>query len=187
MAKPTYVQQDNRRMRIAPEAGWLKGFTFAHQTNVARDRLNNRDAIAVLLYRCGTMTTAELRDAMMTWRFGEASYEQREVTDWSRRYGGSGRPATTTRWFARQGFGSWFNLYYKHCGESFGDKGGDVYHHGFTDWSVGDVAFNTGKVLRESWTSFRRFFWYRSSPGQYTLTLEGWIRITELVAKGMVD
>src|SRR5690242_20172565 len=63
---------------------FLRGFAFNVRTDMSKKRINNRDAMAFLFFRCGPMRLTEIRNLMMMWRLGEAQYVIRPVYHYTR-------------------------------------------------------------------------------------------------------
>ncbi len=157
---------------VSPLAEPLKGYRFAVRTNLKKKLLTNRDALCVLFYVHGHLTRKQARDAMMTWRFGKATYCDKPSLNWDRYVTTQGKSRPATEYSARPTttFNAWFNLSsgYGHCGK-------DVMSPGvwMTSWQ-GDVSCRY----------FRRHYWFRTKFGRYTGTVEGVKRMAELLKAG---
>jgi len=169
---------------VSPLAAPLKGYTFAVRTNLKKKLLTNRDALCILFYVNGHLTLAQARDALMTWRYGKATYVVTMTRDWDRyRYemhNGKATPVAVYRARPKITFGAWFNMSpgYCHCGDDLMSPG---------EWMDTYTYRHRGKVDGEKfWYShhtrhFRRHYWYRCAPGRYAGTVEGVKRMSEMI------
>lgn len=161
----------------AEALSFLGKLTFNVRTDLAKGRINNRDAIAYLIYKCGPLRLSEARDLMMTWRFGEATYTTQTYQAFSFRTHTS-RPAT--RKVPKMGFSYAFNTSnsggYGCVGENHMSRG---------NWMHGGEFGMMGRAHGPSHNSedkmyLRRTYWYRAGKGVYAPTLECLKRMREL-------
>ncbi len=161
----------------AEALGFLGKLTFNVRTNLAKGRINNRDAIAYLMYTCGPLRLKEARDLMMAWRFGETKYttETYQAFNYETR---TSRPAT--RKVPKMGFSYAFNTSrsggYGCVGENHMSRGNWMHggRYGMTGIASGPYNYDEDKAY------MRRTYWYRASRGVYAPTLECLKRMREL-------
>lgn len=174
-AKEGTIQERTLGMNTEPAISFLRTLTFNVRTNLAKGRINNRDAIAYLLYKCGPMRLSEIRDAMMEWRFGKAEYTSQTYQDYNYETKTS-KPVQ--RKVAKMGFSYAFN-------SSSSGGYGCVAENPMTR----GVWMNAGKYAngishRQEYvkgeTFFRRQYWWRAGKGIYAPSLECMKRMREL-------
>lgn len=155
--------------------GFLGNLKFNVRTDLAKGRINNRDAMAYLFYKVGPMRLSEVRDAMMMWRFGEASYTHIKCKDYDWH---AKKERNVVRKIPKMGFSYAFNV---SSSGGYGCVGDNVMTRG--NWmTTGEgycgIAHKQEHVKGK--TFFRRTYWFRSGKGTYAPTLECMKRIQEL-------
>ena len=166
--------------KVTETLSHLLAFNFGVKSDLAKRTLNNRDAVAFLLFACGPMKMKEIVDVMNVWRNGSEEREIVLVRRWifDSNDGPDGRyvPRMGTKVVPKMGFTYMFNS------SRSGGYG-----------CVGANAFTKGNYMAREWSGFsnekhhvpgenylRRTYWYRSAPGIYAPTLECARRMSEI-------
>ena len=149
-----------------------KQIVHSHRTNVNKGKMNNRDACALFLAHVGPTKLRDIRDFLMTWRFGEVTYTR------SVQYSYHGRcpKEKLSNLKPKMGFSYMFNS----C--SFGGYGcvaRDAYQQG--NWMNGNHTLRNEPREKDAGTFFRRTYWFRSAPSVYSPTIECMKRVKEIL------
>jgi len=140
------------------------------KTNISKGKLSNRDAIAIVLFKCGPTSGRKVREMLSMWRYG--SVTMTESTKWVDGDNGNGH-TVPYKYFGA--FNDYFNFSYGHLGKNAMSRGQKIvgWNYSLCD-RFGDPRKNK---------QFRRHYWFRMQRGTYAITLEGIRRMHELNVK----
>jgi len=164
--------------KVTEALSHLLAFNFGVRSNLAKRTLNNRDAVAFLLFSCGPMKMREIVDAMNVWRNGSTERKREKC---SRFVMDRGDPTkfvrrAGTKTVPKMGFTYMFN---SSRSGGYGCVGANVFTKGIymaSEWS----GFSHLKHHVPGENYLRRTYWYRSAPGLYAPTLECAKRMSEI-------
>lgn len=150
----------------------LGAYKHSWRTDIQNKKLNNRDAIAFILFKLGPSRGLLVREIMSIWRHGKIkmSHSTRYVS--SDASGMRGRSVPYTYFGC---FDTYFNKYYGHCGSSVTSPGKKIHQYDYRKRPLNGTPA----------TQFRRHFWFRLSKGTYAITLDGLKRMHELGQKAL--
>lgn len=136
----------------------LLAFRHGHRTDLAKGTMNNRDACALILWKLGPTSKADLTSLLNEWR-GPSTNE------WNR-----GRPLAQTYLFNSSRSGG-----YGCVAEEPMQRGWHMSNEG---WS--GIVRPAAAAKGDTKTFFRRTYWYRLAKGTYAPTVECAKRMAEL-------